>query len=192
MLICDRRKLCRVHVIGSGMHHYKIMTGEGIADSVLPILKGGVRAVGNLLKRSGAQDLLKRTIDSLLKMGKEQVKRIAKESLPKLAESGANIARDAIVSRIEGKQPVNVSDEIRKQIESEVKKQAKTSQEAFQKVIDPARMQARQVLQGVIGESSKKAESEVRRARDRLSNLIAGNGLYFTGQSGGGLKLLGD
>ena len=192
MIICNGRKLCRVHVIGSGMHHYKIMTGEGIADSVLPILKGGVRAVGNLLRRSGAQDLLKRTLDSLLKTGKEQVKRIAQESLPKLAEKGANIARDAIVSKIEGKPPVNVSDEIRKQIESEVKKQAKTTQEAFKNVIDPAKMQARQVLQGVISESSKKAESEVKRARDRLSNLIAGNGIYLPGQSGGGLRLLGD
>ena len=192
MLICDRRKLCKVHVIGSGVHHYKLMTGEGIGDTILPLLKGGIRSVGNLLKRSGAQDLLKRTIESLLKTGKEQVKRIAKESLPKLAEKGANIARDAIVSRIEGKQPVNVSDEIRKQIESEVKKQAKTSQEAFQKVIDPAKLEARQVLKGVIGDTAQKTQSEVIRARDRLSNLIAGNGLYFSGQSGGGLRLLGD
>lgn len=192
MLICDRRKLCRVHVIGSGMHHYKLMSGEGIGDTILPLLKGGVRAVGNLLKRSGAQDLLKRTLDSLLKTGKQQVKRIAKESLPKLAEKAGDLAKDAIISKIEGKQPVNVSDEIRKQIELEVKKQAKTTQEAFQNVIDPAKMQAREVLQGVIGDTSKKAESEVRRARDRLSNLISGNGLYFPGQLGAGLRLLGD
>jgi hypothetical protein len=168
------------------------MSGEGIGDTILPLLKGGVRAVGNLLKRSGAQDLLKRTLDSLLKTGKQQVKRIAKESLPKLAEKAGDLAKDAIISKIEGKQPVNVSDEIRKQIELEVKKQAKTTQEAFQNVIDPAKMQAREVLQGVIGDTSKKAESEVRRARDRLSNLISGNGLYFPGQLGAGLRLLGD
>jgi hypothetical protein len=61
-----------------------------------------------LLRKSGAQDLLKRTVSSLLQTGS------VKESLPKLAEKGADLAKEAIVSRIEGREPVvNVSDEIR-------------------------------------------------------------------------------
>jgi hypothetical protein len=58
-LLYDRgKRLCKVHVIGSGMSHYSVMTGSGIIDSLLPLLKGGVKVVGNLLKKSGAQDLL--------------------------------------------------------------------------------------------------------------------------------------
>jgi hypothetical protein len=111
-LLCDQRKKLRCHhVVGSGMPHYTIMTGDGFIDSVLPFLKGGVRAVGSLLQKSGAQDLLKRTVSSLLQTGKEQAKRVVAESLPKLAQKGADLAKDAIINRIEGRETtVNVSD----------------------------------------------------------------------------------
>ena len=190
-LLCDHRKrLCKVHVVGSGMSHYSVLTGDGIIDSLLPFLKGGIKVVGNLLKKSGAQDLLKRTVSGLLQTGKDQAKRVVAESLPKLAEKGANLAKDAIIDRIEGRQPtVNVSNEIRKQIESEVKKQAATTKKAFQNVIDPAKMEARQVLKGVIDTSAKETERQARQARNRLNNLLAGNGLYLP-QAGSGLMLL--
>ena len=190
-LICNHQKrLCKVHVVGSGMHHYSVMTGDGIIDTLLPFLKGGVRVVGNLLKKSGAQDLLKRTVSSLLQTGKEQAKRVVAESLPKLAEKGADLAKEAIISRIEGREPaVNVSDEIRRQIESEVRKQATTSKKAFQGVLDPAKLEARKVLKNVLDDSAQKTQREVKRAQARLSNLLAGDGLILP-QSGSGLRLL--
>jgi hypothetical protein len=173
------------------MHHYSVMTGDGIVDSVLPFLKGGIRAIGSLLQKSGAQDLLKRTVSSLLQTGKDQAKRIAKESLPALAQKGADLARDAIVSKIEGREPaVNVSDEIRKQIQSEVSKQAATSKKAFQGVLDLAKTEARQVLKNVIDNSTQETERQARQARARLNNLLAGNGLYLPSQTGSGLQLL--
>jgi hypothetical protein len=166
------------------------MTGTGVIDSVLPFLKGGIRAVGSLLQKSGAQDLLKRTVSSLLQTGKEQAKRVVAESLPKLAEKGAELAKEAITARIEGREPaVNISDEIRKQIQSEVSKQAATSKKAFQGVIDPAKIEARKVLKGVIDNSAKETQRQAKQARARLNNLLAGNGLYLP-QSGGGLALL--
>jgi hypothetical protein len=168
------------------MPHYTVMTGDGFIDSVLPFLKGGIRAVGSLLQKSGAQDLLKRTVSSLLQTGKDQAKRIAKESLPVLDEKGDNIAKEAIVSKIEGREPaVNISDEIRKQIQSEVTKQAATSKKAFQNVLDPAKLEASQVLN-----SAKETERQARQARARLNNLLAGNGLYLPSQTGSGLRLL--
>ena len=92
-LLCDHRKRLRCHhVVGSGMPHYSV-TGTGIIDTLLPFLKGGVRVVGNLLKKSGAQDLLKRTVSSLLQTGKDQAKRVVAESLPKLAEKGAELVK---------------------------------------------------------------------------------------------------
>jgi hypothetical protein len=121
------------------MSHYSV-TGTGIVDILLPFLKGGVKVVSNLLKRSGAQDLLKRTVSSLLQTGKDQAKRIVKESLPKLAEKGAELAKEAIVSRIEGREPaVNISDQIKKQIQKEVGKQASISKKDFQGVIEPSK-----------------------------------------------------
>ena len=190
-LLCDQRKKLRCqHVVGSGMPHYSVMTGDGIIDSLLPFLKGGVKVVGNLLKKSGAQDLLKRTVSSLLQTGKEQAKRVVTESLPKLAEKGAELAKEAITARIEGREPaVNVSDEIRKQIQSEVSKQAATSKKAFQGVLDPAKIEARQVLKGVIDNSALETQRQAKQARARLNNLLAGNGLYLP-QSGSGLMLL--
>ena len=96
-LLCDHRKrLCKVHVVGSGMSHYSVMTGDGIIDSLLPFLKGGIKVVGNLLKKSGAQDLLKRTVTGLLQTGKDQAKRVVAKSLPKLAAKGAELAKEAI------------------------------------------------------------------------------------------------
>jgi hypothetical protein len=167
------------------------MTGTGVIDSVLPFLKGGIRAVSSLLQKSGAQDLLKRAVTGLLQTGKEQAKRIAKESLPALAQKGADLAKEAIVSKIEGREPaVNISNEIRKQIESEVKKQAKISKKAFQGVIDPAKTEARQVLKDVIDNSAQEAERQTKQARARLNNLLAGNGLYLPSQTGSGLQLL--
>jgi hypothetical protein len=191
-LLCDKRKKLRCHhVVGSGMPHYTVQTGDGIIDSLLPILKGGVRAVGSLLAKSGAQDLLKRTVSSLLQTGKDQAKRVVSESLPKLAQKGADLAKDAIVAKIEGREPaVNISDEIRKQIESEVRKQAATSKKAFQSVLDPAKIEARQVLKGVIDNSAKETERQAKQARARLNNLLAGNGLYLPSQTGTGLRLL--
>ena len=191
-LLCDKRKKLRCHhVVGSGMPHYTLMTGSGIIDSVLPFLKGGIRAVGSLLQKSGAQDLLKRSVSSLLQTGKDQAKRIAKESLPALAQKGADLAKDAIIDRIEGREPaVNISNEIRKQIESEVKKQAKISKKAFQGVLDPAKTEARQVLKNVIDNSTQETERQARQARARLNNLLAGNGLYLPSQTGSGLQLL--
>jgi hypothetical protein len=185
-----RKRLCKVHVVGSGMPHYSIMTGSGIIDSVLPFLKGGVRAVGSLLQKSGAQDILKRTVSSLLQTGKDQAKRVVAESLPKLTQKGAELAKEAVVAKIEGREPaVNISDEIRKQIGSEVRKQAATSKKAFQGVLDPAKIEARKILKGVIEESSQKTE-EVKRARNRLNNLLAGNGLYLPSQTGSGRRLI--
>jgi hypothetical protein len=172
------------------MPHYSVMSGDGIIDTLLPFLKGGVKVVGNLLRKSGAQDLLKRTASSLLQTGKDQAKRVVAESLPKLAEKGAELAKEAITARIEGREPaVNVSDEIRKQIESEVKRQATTTKKAFKGVIDPAKLEARQVLKGVIDNSAKETERQTRQARNRLNNLLSGNGLYLP-QSGSGLMLL--
>jgi hypothetical protein len=143
-----------------------------------------------LLKKSGAQDLLKRTVSSLLQTGKQEAKRVVAESLPKLAAKGADLAKEAITAKLEGREPaVNVSDEIRKQIESEVKKQGAISRKAFQGVIDPAKMQARQVLKSVIDNSAQETELQARQARARLNNLLAGNGLYLP-QSGSGLMLL--
>jgi hypothetical protein len=166
------------------------MSGEGIIDTLLPFLKGGVKVVSNLLKKSGAQDLLKRTVSSLLQTGKDQAKRVVAESLPKLAEKGAELAKEAITARIEGREPaVNVSDEIRKQIQKKVKKQGAISRKAFQSVIDPAKTEARQVLKGVIDNSAKETERQARQARARLNNLLAGNGLYLP-QSGSGLMLI--
>ena len=156
-LLCNHQKTLRCqHVVGSGMPHYSVMTGDGIIDSLLPFLKGGVKVVGNLLKKSGTQDLLKRTVSSLLQTGKDQAKRVVVESLPKLAAKGADLAKEAITAKLEGRESsVNVSDEIRKQIESEVKKQAKISKKAFQGVLDPAKMEARQVLKSVIDNSAQ-------------------------------------
>ena len=191
-LLCDHRKrLCKVHVVGSGMPHYTVrMSGDGIIDSLLPFLKGGVRVVGNLLKKSGAQDLLKRTVSSLLQTGKDQAKRVVAESLPKLAEKGAELAKEAITAKLEGRETaVNISDEIRKQIESEVRKQATTSKKAFQGVLDPAELEARKVLKNVLDDSAQKTQREVKRAQARLSNLLAGDGLILP-QSGSGLRLL--
>ena len=191
-LLCDHRKTLRCHhVIGSGMPHYTVrMSGDGIIDTLLPFLKGGVRVVGNLLKKSGAQDLLKRTVSSLLQTGKDQAKRVVAESLPKLAQKGADLAKESITAKLEGREPaVNVSDEIRKQIEPEVKKQASISKKAFQGVIDPAKTEARQVLKNVIDDSAKETQRQTRQARNRLNNLLAGNGLFLP-QSGGGLMLL--
>jgi hypothetical protein len=172
------------------MPHYSV-TGTGmIIDSLLPFLKGGVKVVGNLLRKSGAQDLLKRTVSSLLQTGKDQAKRVVAESLPKLAEKGAKLAKDAIIDRIEGRESsVNVSDEIRRQIESEVKRQASISKKAFQGVIDPAKIEARQVLKGVIDTSAKETERQARQARARLNNLLSGNGMYLP-QRGSGLMLI--
>jgi hypothetical protein len=134
--------------------------------------------------------LLKRTVSSLLQTGKDQAKLVVAESLPKLAEQGAQLAKDAIIDRIEGREPaVNVSDGIRRQIESEVRKQGAISRKAFQGVIDPAKQEARQVLKGVIDNSAKEAERQAKQARARLNNLLAGNGLYLP-QSGGGLMLI--
>jgi len=173
------------------MPHYTIMTGDGFIDSVLPFLKGGIKAVGNLLQKSGAQDLLKRTVSSLLQTGKDQAKRVVAESLPKLAAKGADLAKDAIINRIEGRDStVNVSDEIRKQIQSEVTKQAATSKKAFQGVIEPAKLEARQVLKGVIDNSAKESQRQARQARARLNNLLSGNGLYLPSQTGSGLRLI--
>ena len=186
-----RKRLCKVHVVGSGMPHYSIMTGSGIIDSVLPFLKGGFRAVGSLLQKSGAQDILKRTVSSLLQTGKDQAKRVVAESLSKLTQKGAELAKEAVVAKIEGREPaVDISDEIRKQIGSEVRKQAATSKKAFQGVLDPAKIEARQILKGVIDDSLQKTESEVKRARNRLNNLLSGNGLYLPSQTGSGLRLL--
>jgi len=93
-------------------------------------------------------------------------------------------------SRIEGREPaVNISNEISKQIESEVKKQGAISRKAFQGVIDPAKMQSRQVLKSDIDNSAQETELQARQARARLNNLLAGNGLYLP-QSGSGLMLL--
>ena len=190
-LLCDHRKRLRCHhVVGSGMPHYFVMTGDGIIDSLLPFLKGGVKVVGNLLKKSGAQDLLKRTVSSLLQTGKEQAKRVVAELLPKLAQKGADLAKEAITAKLEGRQPqVNISDEIRKQIELEVKKQAATTKKAFQGVLDPAKIEARQVLKGVIDNSAKETQRQTRQARNRLNNLLAGNGMYLP-QRGSGLMLI--
>ena len=189
-MLCDQRKRLRCHhVVGSGMPHYSVR-GTGIIDSLLPILKGGVKVVENLLRKSGAQDLLKRTVSSLLQTGKDQAKRVVAESLPKLAAKGADLAKESFVSRIEGREPaVNVSDEIRKQIQKEVKKQGAISRKAFQGVIDPAKLEAREVLKGVIDTSAQETERQARQARARLNNLLSGNGLYLP-QSGSGLMLI--
>ena len=134
--------------------------------------------------------MLKRTVSSLLQTGKEQTKRVVAESLPKLAEKGAELAKEAITARIEGREPaVNISDQIKKQIESEVKKQATTTKKAFQGVLDPAKLEARQVLKGVIDNSAKETQRQTRQARARLNNLLTDNGLFFP-QSGSGLMLI--
>ena len=200
-LLCEnRKKICKVHVVSSfaGTPHYSVMTGAGLLDSVVPLLRGGVRAVGNLFAKSGAQDLLKRTIDSLLQTGKQEVKRIAKEALPSLAKKGADIAQEAIISKIENRKPAfDISEEIKKQIQTEVQKQAKISKQEVKNVVDPAKVEARQILKGVIDQSAQHTERQVNKARNRLSNLIAGSGhvkkkRIIAKQCGSGLRLLGD
>jgi hypothetical protein len=57
-------------------------------------------------------------------------------------------------------------------------------------VLDPAKIEARQVLKGVINNSAENTQREVKRARNRLNNLLAGDGMYLPHQSGTGLRLL--